>query len=52
MNIDLVKENCTGCKVCEAVCPKSAIRMKESEDGFLYPFDIVNISHLAKNGRG
>lgn len=31
------KENCTGCGVCAYSCPKSAINMVESVEGFLYP---------------
>ncbi len=31
------KEKCCGCRVCEKVCPKSAITMEEDENGFLYP---------------
>ena len=29
---------CTGCAVCSQVCPKNAISMSESEEGFLYPY--------------
>ena len=28
---------CTGCHACYSVCPTSAITMKRSEDGFLFP---------------
>lgn len=28
---------CCGCELCEKVCPFSAISMKESNEGFLYP---------------
>ena len=31
------KENCSGCKACENICPKHAITMKENEEGFYYP---------------
>lgn len=31
------KEQCCGCGACYAVCPVSAIEMKEDEEGFLYP---------------
>lgn len=31
------KEKCCGCGLCEYICPKSAIKMKEDEFGFLYP---------------
>lgn len=38
MNISEVKkENCCGCTACMAVCPKSAITMKEDSEGFIYP---------------
>ncbi|MBO7440883.1 MAG: 4Fe-4S binding protein, partial [Bacteroidales bacterium] len=29
--------NCTGCSACYSACPKSAISMTETEEGFLYP---------------
>ncbi len=32
------KALCTGCRVCETVCPKRCIEMKRDEEGFLYPF--------------
>ena len=28
---------CTSCGACENICPKNAIKMKEDEQGFLYP---------------
>lgn len=31
------KKNCCGCTACYTICPKSAIQMKEDEEGFLYP---------------
>lgn len=31
------KEDCCGCRTCEKVCPKDAIRMEEDLCGFLYP---------------
>lgn len=31
------KEDCCGCTACYAICPKSAIEMKEDEEGFEYP---------------
>ncbi|MCM1270052.1 MAG: 4Fe-4S dicluster domain-containing protein [Ruminococcus flavefaciens] len=31
------KANCCGCSACYAVCPVSAIEMKEDEEGFCYP---------------
>lgn len=37
MNISTVGKDCTGCTSCVNSCPKSAISMKEDEEGFLYP---------------
>lgn len=37
MSIQKVKSSCTGCTVCEKICPVRAIEFKQSEDGFLYP---------------
>lgn len=31
------KEKCCGCGLCAYICPKSAIKMREDEFGFLYP---------------
>lgn len=31
------KENCCGCTACYAICPRTAIKMIEDEEGFLYP---------------
>ena len=31
------KVDCRGCTACYAICPKSAIEMKEDEEGFEYP---------------
>lgn len=31
------KNLCTGCTACYNICPKNAIKMKENEEGFLYP---------------
>ena len=38
-NIELFheKKNCCGCGVCYSICPKNAIKMKEDQDGFIYP---------------
>ena len=38
-NIELFheKENCCGCGACYSICPKNAIKMKEDQDGFIYP---------------
>lgn len=30
-------EECCGCSACVAICPISCIKMKETEEGFLYP---------------
>ena len=35
LNIDM--KCCTGCGTCENVCSQNAIRMVESDRGFLYP---------------
>lgn len=35
LNIDM--KRCTGCGTCETVCSRNAIRMVESDKGFLYP---------------
>ena len=32
-----VKNSCSGCAACRAVCPKSAISMVADSEGFLYP---------------
>lgn len=32
------KEECCGCTACYAICPESAIIMKEDEEGFEYPY--------------
>ena len=37
MDLWIDKNKCTGCGVCSNICPKSAIKMVESEDGFKYP---------------
>ena len=31
------KKDCFGCTTCKNSCPKEAIKMKEDEEGFLYP---------------
>ena len=35
-NINLVRERCEGCGVCEHVCPVNAIKMINRESGFIY----------------
>lgn len=32
-----IHKNCTGCRMCEQVCPKGAIEIKENEEGFMEP---------------
>lgn len=34
--------DCTGCRVCEQICPASAIQMEEDEKGHIYP--VINQS--------
>ena len=34
----LNKKNCTGCRMCEQLCPAKAIRMIENEEGFIEPY--------------
>lgn len=37
-NIEILdKDNCTGCRMCEHICPVNAIRMQENEEGFIEP---------------
>lgn len=33
----LDKNNCTGCRMCEKICPVNAINMIENEEGFIEP---------------
>ncbi len=35
--VPISKSECCGCSGCVEVCPYSAIKMKEDEEGFLYP---------------
>ena len=37
------KKKCVGCHACVQCCPKSCIRMKEDEEGFLYPETAVSL---------
>ncbi len=32
-----IKNNCCGCRLCENVCPKHAIKFVEDAEGFIYP---------------
>jgi len=46
MKVDEVithNEKCTGCHACQQICPKKAIHMSYSDDGFLYPVIDENI---------
>ena len=38
-NIDLLNKHygCTGCRMCEQICPKGAISMKQDDEGFIVP---------------
>ena len=39
-----VKNECCGCGACQAICPKSAIRMKSIDnEGFVYPVVDANL---------
>lgn len=42
------KEFCTGCSACINVCTRSAISMKEDEEGFLYP--VIDTDRCVKCG--
>ena len=36
--VDLIKKSdCTGCKMCEDICPCGAITFRNEKDGFWYP---------------
>ncbi len=37
MSIENIKERCTGCGSCVAICPIKCIEMIENQEGFLYP---------------
>ena len=37
MNVTQKTDNCTGCGMCTAICPSSAIQMQPDERGFLHP---------------
>ena len=37
MNIEIVKDKCTGCGLCAVKCPAKCIEMKEDEEGFVFP---------------
>jgi Pyruvate/2-oxoacid:ferredoxin oxidoreductase delta subunit len=37
-NVSSIKaENCSGCALCFAICPRKAITMRYNEEGFFYP---------------
>ena len=35
--IDKDKGKCYGCEACVQICPKSALKMEEDDEGFRYP---------------
>ena len=38
-NISILnKNNCTGCRMCEQICPVKAVKMIENKEGFIEPF--------------
>lgn len=38
-NISILdKKNCTGCRMCEQICPVNAIEIKENIEGFIEPY--------------
>lgn len=41
-----IKETCMGCRACEDICPKHAIKMEADEETFLYPH--INIQKCIK----
>ena len=47
-NILNVGEHCTGCRVCEIVCPQKCIHIEQNEEGFLYP--VINDSDCTSCG--
>ena len=37
-NIEILnKDNCTGCRMCEQICPVKAIHIRENKEGFIEP---------------
>lgn len=37
-NIEILdKDNCTGCRMCEQICPAKAIHIQENKEGFIEP---------------
>lgn len=51
-DISTVGKKCFGCTACKAVCPKSAIKMQENDEGFLFPFINESICvHCGKCGK-
>lgn len=45
---DMNKDNCTGCRMCEKVCPTHAIFMNENEEGFIEP--VINVEKCINCG--
>lgn len=43
LKILTINDKCTACMACYSICPKSAITMKEDEEGFLYPLVDENL---------
>ena len=44
-NISVIGQSCTGCSSCVDLCPKKAIKMSPSQEGFLYPMVGDNCIH-------
>lgn len=44
-----IGEACTGCRACEYVCNKSAIKYRENKEGFIYPK--VNLDKCVQCGK-
>lgn len=38
INVESIKEGCTGCSACSNICPNSSITMEQDRYGFFYPF--------------
>lgn len=46
---EIKKSDCTGCELCETVCPVNAVYFKTDEEGFWYPF--VNYDNCINCGK-